>query len=98
MGGRAKTRGVTWSSLDPAPRVAEEAAVIKSRPMNERQRAHIDFYLERFHYWRSMKDYPTARMLAARDADEMHALRSEDEAAEVADHLRKVEPGRAAGE
>jgi hypothetical protein len=46
--------------------------------MNERQQAHVDFYLERLHYWKTLKDYPTARMLAARDADEAHPPRTEE--------------------
>lgn len=38
--------------------------------MNERQQAHIDYFLERVEYWRGLKrDYTVARMLAARDAD-----------------------------
>jgi hypothetical protein len=60
--------------------------------MNERQQAHIDFYLRRLEYWRSLKDYTTARMLAARDADGAHPLRTEAEAAEVVGHLRRLEP------
>lgn len=59
--------------------------------MNESQQAHIDFYLERFEYWKTLKDYTTARMLAARDADEAHPLRSEEEATEVVEHLRRLE-------
>lgn len=38
--------------------------------MNERQQAHIDYFLERIEYWRRLKrDDTVARMLAARDAD-----------------------------
>jgi hypothetical protein len=59
--------------------------------MNVRQQAHIDFYLERLEYWRMLKNHTNARMLAARDADESHPLRSEEEAAEVVEHLRRLE-------
>lgn len=60
--------------------------------MNERQRAHVDFYLARLEYWRSHRPHnSTARLLAARDADEAHPLRSEEEAAEVINHLRQLE-------
>jgi hypothetical protein len=60
--------------------------------MNERQMAHIDFYLERLDYWMRLKpQYSTARMLAARDADEAHPLRSESEAKEVVEHLWRLE-------
>ena len=60
--------------------------------MNERQQAHIDFYLERLDYWKRHRPASsTARLLAARDADEAHPLRTEEEAAEVFEHLRCVE-------
>ena len=60
--------------------------------MNERQQAHVDYYLERLAYWETRKRTGTsARMLAARDADEAHPLRSEEEAAEVIEHLRRLE-------
>jgi hypothetical protein len=64
------------------------ATVIKSRPMNERQQAHIDYFLERVAYWRNRKrDKTMAKMLAARNAD--HApLRSEQEGSEVFGYLR----------
>lgn len=52
--------------------------------MNERQQAHIDYFLERVEYWKGQKrDYWVARMLAARDADHAHPLRSEEEGSEV---------------
>ncbi len=60
--------------------------------MNDRQQSHIDYYLRRLEYWRKRKPaYSTARMLAARDADEAHPLRSEEEATEVVEFLRQVE-------
>jgi hypothetical protein len=66
--------------------------------MNERQRAHIDYFLERFEYWRGRgREYWAARMLAARDADFTHPLRSEEEGTEVFDYLRRLEEGQAAG-
>lgn len=38
--------------------------------MNERQQAHIDYFLERLNHWLSLKrEYWAARLLAARDAD-----------------------------
>jgi hypothetical protein len=60
--------------------------------VNERQQAHIDFYLERLEYWRTHRpNNSTARLLAARDADEAHPLRTEEEATEVIEHLRTLE-------
>lgn len=60
--------------------------------MNERQPAHIDFFLERIEYWRGVKrDETTAKMLAARDADHAHPLRSEEEGSEVFEYLRLLE-------
>ena len=60
--------------------------------MNERQQSHIDYFLERFGYWLGLKrDYWPARMLAARDADHRHPLRSEEEGTEVFDYLRRLE-------
>lgn len=60
--------------------------------MNERQQAHITYFLGRFEYWQeSKRDYWTARMLAARDADHNHPLRSEEEGTEVFDYLRRLE-------
>lgn len=65
--------------------------------MNERQQAHITYFLERVAYWRNLKrDYWAARMLAARDADHAHPLRSEGEGSEVFDYLRKLEEEEAA--
>ena len=67
--------------------------------MNERQQAHIDFYLQRLEHWRSRKPgTTTARLLAARDADEAHPLRSEEEATEVVEHLRRLEQEQSAEE
>jgi hypothetical protein len=63
--------------------------------MNERQQAHIDYFLERVEYWRRLKrDDTVARMLAARDADHTHPLRSEEEGSEVFDYLRRLEQER----
>jgi hypothetical protein len=74
---------------------SEEAAVIKSFPMNERQRSHIDYFLERVEYWKGLKrDATVARMLAARDADRAHPLRSEEEGQEVFEYLRRLERGQ----
>lgn len=65
--------------------------------MNERQQAHIDYFLERFEYWSGLRrDYWSARMLAARDADHAHPLRSEKEGAEVFEYLRRLEGEQAA--
>ena len=59
--------------------------------MNERQQAHIDYYLRRLEYWKSRKPATTtARLLAARDADEAHPLRTEEEAAEVVEYLWRL--------
>ena len=66
--------------------------MIESLPMNERQRSHIDYFLERVNYWKGLKRDPTvARMLAARDADHAHPLRSEEEGQEVFEYLRRLE-------
>ena len=60
--------------------------------MNERQQAHINYFLKRVEYWLDLKrEYWAARMLAARDADHAHPLRSEDEGSEVFDYLRRLE-------
>lgn len=60
--------------------------------MNERQRAHIDYFLERLEYWKGVKkDYWWARMLAARDADRAHPLRTEEEGSEVFEYLSRLE-------
>jgi hypothetical protein len=60
--------------------------------MNERQQAHIAYFLERVDYWKGLKrDYWAARMLAARDADHTHPLRSEEEGSEVFDYLSRLE-------
>jgi hypothetical protein len=63
--------------------------------MNERQQAHIDFYLTRLEHWRSHRPHhSTAGLLAARDADEAHPLRTEEEAAEVVEYLWRLERER----
>lgn len=70
----------------------------KITTMNSRQQAHVDFYLQRLEYWKGRK--PTAsnaRLLAARDADEAHPLRTEEEATEVVNHLWRLEREQAAG-
>jgi hypothetical protein len=60
--------------------------------MNERQQSHIDYFLERIDYWKGLKrEYWTARMLAARDADHRHPLRSDEEGSEVFEYLRRLE-------
>ena len=65
--------------------------------MNERQQSPIAYYLERLEYWRKRKPASsTARLLAARDADEAHPLRIEDEATEVVEYLRRLEREQAA--
>jgi hypothetical protein len=65
--------------------------------MNVRQRAHIDYFLERIEHWKGLKrDYWTARMLAARDAAHAHPLRSVEEGSEVFDYLRRLEEQQAA--
>jgi hypothetical protein len=66
--------------------------------MNERQQAHIEFYLERLDYWQGRKPASsTVRLLAARDADEAHPLRTEEEATEVVEYLWRLEREQAAG-
>jgi hypothetical protein len=63
--------------------------------MNDRQQAHIDYFLERIEHWRELKrDETVARMLAARDADEAHPLRTEEEGSEVFDYLLRLEQER----
>lgn len=65
--------------------------------MNDRQQAHVEFYLTRLAYRRSHRPHnSTARLLAARDADEAHPLRTEEDATEVAENLWRLEPERAA--
>lgn len=72
--------------------------MLESSAMNERQQAHIDFYLERLEHWKGLKPQgSTARLLAARDADEAHPLRTEEEAKEVVDYLWRLEREQAAG-
>jgi hypothetical protein len=67
--------------------------------MNERQQAHIDHYLRRLAYWREHRPASTnARPLAARDADEAHPLRSEEEATEVIEYLWRMEREQPGGE
>lgn len=73
----------------------EQEESLTSSPMNERQQSHIDYFLERIEYWRGIKrDETVARMLAARDADHVHPLRTEEEGSEVFDYLRRLEQGR----
>jgi hypothetical protein len=80
---------VAWTKLK---------AVIKSLVMNERQQSHIAFYLERLGYWKQRRPTgSTARLLAARDADEAHPLRTEEEATEVVEYLWRLEREQAAG-
>ena len=65
--------------------------------MNERQQSHIDHYLQRLEHWRKRKPaYSTARLLAARDADEAHPLRTEEEATEVVEYIWRLEREQAA--
>ncbi len=66
--------------------------VLESHPMNERQQSHIDYYLRRLEYWEGRKPSgSTPKLLAARDADETHPLRSEEEATEVVEYLWRLE-------
>jgi hypothetical protein len=70
----------------------EVGIVLEPFAMNERQQSHIDFYLQRLEYWKGHKPaYSTARLLAARDADEVHLLRTEEGATEVLEHLWRLE-------
>ena len=72
--------------------------MLESSVMNERQQAHINFYLQRLEYWKGRKPaYSTARLLAARDADEAHPLRTEEEATEVVEYLWRLGREQAAG-
>lgn len=72
--------------------------MLESSAMNERQQAHIEFYFERLEYWLTRKPASSpARLLAARDADEAHPLRTEEEAAEVIEYLWRLEREKAAG-
>ena len=72
--------------------------MLESSAMNDRQRAHIDFYLERLGYWKGLKPQgSTARLLSARDADEAHPLRTEEEATEVVEYLWRLEREQSAG-
>jgi hypothetical protein len=65
--------------------------------MNDRQQAHVSYFLERVEYWKGLRrDETTARMLAARDADHRHPLLTEQEGREVFEHLRLVERERTA--
>jgi hypothetical protein len=60
--------------------------------MNERQQSHIDYYLQRLEHWTERKPTcSTARLLAARDADEAHPLRTDEEATEVVEYLQRLE-------
>ena len=74
-----------------------ELAAPEPSTMNERQQAHITYFLARVEYWQGRRrDYWTARMLAARDADHAHPLRTEEEGAEVFDYLCMLEEAAAA--
>jgi hypothetical protein len=82
------------------PARAQEAAgaVVESEAMNERQQSHIDYYLQRLEYWKDRKPaYSTARLLAARDADEAYPLRTEEEATQVIEHLWRLEREQSTG-
>lgn len=71
--------------------------VLEFPVMNERQQGHIQFYLQRLEYWKGRKPASsTARLLAARDADEAHPLRTEEEATEVVEYLWRLERGQTA--
>jgi hypothetical protein len=63
--------------------------------MNDVQRGHIEYYLERLAHWGKDKERRwhawSARLLAARDADERYPLRNEREASQVFEYLREVE-------
>ncbi len=60
--------------------------------MNERQKAHIKYFLKRLSYWGNVKGGNwMARMLAARDADGRHPLRTEEEADAVLSYLSDPE-------
>jgi hypothetical protein len=73
--------------------------VIECSAMNERQQSHIDYYLQRLEYWKGRKpNGSSARLLAARDADEAHPLRSEEEATEVVEYLWQMEREQPGGE
>ena len=64
---------------------------------NERKQAHIDYYLQRLEYWKGRKPaFSTARLLAARDADEANPLWTEEEATEVVKYLWHIEREQAA--
>lgn len=68
------------------------------RVMNERQQAHIDYYLQQLEYWSGrLLAASTLRLLAARDADETHPLGTEEEATEVIEYLRRLERERNGG-
>lgn len=72
--------------------------MLKFPAMNERQQAHIDHYHQRLEHWKGRRPaYSTARLLAARDADEAHPLRTEEEAAEVVEYLWRLEREQATG-
>jgi hypothetical protein len=65
--------------------------------VNGRQKAHVDCFLERLEYWKARKpDSSTARLLAARDADKAHPLRTGEAAAEVVEYLWQLEREQAA--
>ncbi len=60
--------------------------------INERQKAHVKYFLKRLSYWGSVKGGSwTVRRLAARDADERHPLRAEEKANAVLCYLSNPE-------
>ena len=62
--------------------------------LNERQRDHVNYFLERLAHWKLVREQVSmCRMLAARDADEKYPLRSEGEAQEVFTYLERLEAG-----
>ena len=66
--------------------------MIKFPVMNERRQSHIKHYFQRLTYSRAHKPHgSTAKLLAARDADEAHPLGTEEEATEVVEYLWRLE-------
>jgi hypothetical protein len=69
--------------------------------MNERQQAHIAYFLERLKYWEAERpgvDKWQPRLLAARDADNTYPLRTEEEGSEVFVYLTKLDKEGQPGE
>jgi hypothetical protein len=70
--------------------------LLKSSAMNSRQQAHVGYYLQRLEHWKAHNPSgSTPRLMAARDADEAHPLRNEEEATEVVEYLWRLERERA---